>query len=474
MALDYTDRYPGQVDTGDPNFPHGKAQDISVEGDGSGTPFQADIVNDIWGFLQAILVAAALTPSGLVDNANVSQYLSGLELIFDANNVTHQGVQADGIADDTAAMNAAIAAAGAGDAATTLFCPPGIYRFTDKLLRHPKVSLRGVPGRTIFKIDDPSNRLFSFESGTWTGETEDFGLTLEAAQTHTGDLIYIDPAASTVRHRFSACAVNRSAQLAQGNILYDSTSGPEITFDGCHLVSGKTATSETFRCGGRVQFLGGELTMAPAATADLISGSGDILLSGVRLTCAATVAGNSFVNLAGLRARIIGCALNVSGLFAYLINVVAGGFAQVSGCDLAKDTVAGSRYKYTSGPLTSGSSLQMFGSAGSASASKTIDDDFASADIAFTAAAAPNLTLPHILVLGQTFDAVVRNNHGSGSWGSDFFVFNAQGTDAIAYSATGLDALASGSAISIRFLATRNVVTDLYTWMQIGAHQLLT
>jgi hypothetical protein len=77
MAIDYGVAYPAQTDT-DAAYPQGKAKNVSVPGAGDGTPWTADVVNDIWGFLQALIKSVGATPSGSPDTANVSQYLQSL------------------------------------------------------------------------------------------------------------------------------------------------------------------------------------------------------------------------------------------------------------------------------------------------------------------------------------------------------------------------------------------------------------
>lgn len=84
MALDYAARYPSQIDASDPAYPQGKAQNVSVPGDGTGTPWERDLVNDILGPLQAALAEAALSPSGTPDNATTSQYLDALKAVIRA------------------------------------------------------------------------------------------------------------------------------------------------------------------------------------------------------------------------------------------------------------------------------------------------------------------------------------------------------------------------------------------------------
>lgn len=83
MALDYRVTYPSQVLTDDLlNYPFGKPRNLSVPGDGTGTPLEAQWLRDVWGLLQAILVDAGVTPSGNPDTAQVSQYLDSLKTIF--------------------------------------------------------------------------------------------------------------------------------------------------------------------------------------------------------------------------------------------------------------------------------------------------------------------------------------------------------------------------------------------------------
>jgi hypothetical protein len=81
MAIDPSALYPGQVIIGDPDYPRGKARNVTVAGDGSGTPLEAQVVNDIWGFQQALLDAVQVSPSGTPDTAGVSQYLDAIKSI---------------------------------------------------------------------------------------------------------------------------------------------------------------------------------------------------------------------------------------------------------------------------------------------------------------------------------------------------------------------------------------------------------
>jgi hypothetical protein len=80
MALKPIDRYPAQIDA-DADYPHGKARNSVTFHDGTGTPYEKDIVNDLFGFQQALLVAASLEPTGTPDSATSSQYLDAVRAV---------------------------------------------------------------------------------------------------------------------------------------------------------------------------------------------------------------------------------------------------------------------------------------------------------------------------------------------------------------------------------------------------------
>ncbi len=84
MAIRPLVAYPGQTDASDPGYPHGKAQNQNVVGEGTGTPLEAKWVNDVWGFLQALLNVADVTPSGNPDKVGASDYVTAIATLIDA------------------------------------------------------------------------------------------------------------------------------------------------------------------------------------------------------------------------------------------------------------------------------------------------------------------------------------------------------------------------------------------------------
>lgn len=82
MAIIPETEFPGKIIPGNANYPYGQARDITTPSDGTGTPLRASLVNDIFGFLQATLIAGGVTPSGAPDTAVASQYLTAIENII--------------------------------------------------------------------------------------------------------------------------------------------------------------------------------------------------------------------------------------------------------------------------------------------------------------------------------------------------------------------------------------------------------
>jgi len=72
------DLYPAQVISGDPGYPHGKARNVLVLNDGTGTPLEEKWLNDVFGAFQALLVAAGITPNGAAETALSSQILDAI------------------------------------------------------------------------------------------------------------------------------------------------------------------------------------------------------------------------------------------------------------------------------------------------------------------------------------------------------------------------------------------------------------
>lgn len=82
MAISINEQYPGKTAGVSTAYPYGKARNVTAPSDGTGTPWEAAIVNDDQGFKQALLQAAGIIPRGVPDSATASQYLDALKAIF--------------------------------------------------------------------------------------------------------------------------------------------------------------------------------------------------------------------------------------------------------------------------------------------------------------------------------------------------------------------------------------------------------
>lgn len=79
MAINPSSRYPGKIRSADTAYPFGSARNVTTPGDGSGTPWDENLINDMWGLFQKLLQTSAITPSGDPDTVQASQYFDALQ-----------------------------------------------------------------------------------------------------------------------------------------------------------------------------------------------------------------------------------------------------------------------------------------------------------------------------------------------------------------------------------------------------------
>jgi hypothetical protein len=82
MAIKPDVNYAGKINAADANYPYGSARNVTVPGDGTGTPWEAAGVNDVYGFQQKLLNAAGITPSGNSETIVASDYFNALVKLF--------------------------------------------------------------------------------------------------------------------------------------------------------------------------------------------------------------------------------------------------------------------------------------------------------------------------------------------------------------------------------------------------------
>lgn len=73
MSINPETQYPGKVEQATPANPFGTARNITIPGDGTGTPWESAIQKDNWAFQHAMLINAGMEPNGNPDVADNSQ-----------------------------------------------------------------------------------------------------------------------------------------------------------------------------------------------------------------------------------------------------------------------------------------------------------------------------------------------------------------------------------------------------------------
>ena len=80
--LDLNATYPGQTAGPTANYPNGEPRNVTVSGDGTGTPLESQWVSDLRGWMEKVVSDAGITVSGVADTALVSDVLTGLQTLL--------------------------------------------------------------------------------------------------------------------------------------------------------------------------------------------------------------------------------------------------------------------------------------------------------------------------------------------------------------------------------------------------------
>lgn len=99
MAINPETQYPGKIAAATAAYPYGAARNVTNPSDGTGTPWEAACINDVFGFFQAMLKAADIVPTGDPETAQASQYLDSLRKLLPPTPVggiiMYDGLEAD-------------------------------------------------------------------------------------------------------------------------------------------------------------------------------------------------------------------------------------------------------------------------------------------------------------------------------------------------------------------------------------------
>lgn len=466
MALNLLARYAGQMATTDPvGYPYGKAQNVTVEGDGTGTPLEADLVNDVLGMLQALLVAAGITPSGAPDKANVSQYLDAIKRLADAARATFpvSNFGADptgGASSQTAIQNAINAAAVSGG---IVWFGPGYFLYTH-LDVPDNVSLRGTPGATYLALDHATNGAITLTQVNSGPETFCSDIIFVGNVANTGTCV---ENASGARMTFIRCSFGSGLN---GKLARVQTTASELTFFDCRLaVSGTLNGIEAND--GKLRILGGKISMPATYAASLVLVDNS---ANVELACAFD-----------LKAHTTGAAkiaYNISTTAPLTMHDCKVDATGMAGAVTGLDWAAGALVRSHGNEWIGSSALTRFGSAAAgdgsfldlvpgvlqnaaASATITLTDGCRSERVISTVSAAPTVKLPKALFRGQKYSVSLFNSGGS-TWSGAVTWQKADGSAALVEAAASFTGLVVGQSYTMNFVVVE--ISGALYWQQVG------
>jgi hypothetical protein len=95
MAIDPSTEYSGKITAPDADYDYGSAKAVTTPTSQDGTPWSLKLVNDLFGFQQALLKVTGIVPSGNAETQLASQYLSALSEIITTLNFGEDVVNTD-------------------------------------------------------------------------------------------------------------------------------------------------------------------------------------------------------------------------------------------------------------------------------------------------------------------------------------------------------------------------------------------
>ena len=156
MSINPETRYAGKINSADANYPYGSARNITTPGDGTGTPWEEDLVNDIFGFQQSLLSDASIVPSGSPDKVGASQYLEATKVVANiAGDIINVALHPYDV-DLTGASDAstALSSAGTGKSIKKVYLPGGVYRLNSNASMDADVDLILGKGVTFVGVGE--------------------------------------------------------------------------------------------------------------------------------------------------------------------------------------------------------------------------------------------------------------------------------------------------------------------------------
>lgn len=344
-------------------------------------------------------------------------------LVFNVKSPAY-GATGDGVTNDKAAIDAALAAAVAAGGGTVYF-PKGTYRITSALVWDYRVNMLGVGlGLSIISIDAAAEKTVRFTGATaLVAPTVIQGMTFQAAQansaaifdleatsrvaflgcyfgaTSNGTGSHIDVNASSSRVLARDCIFNIRGNASPAITFDSGTSGSWVSVESCRLIGPATLNASWLdleRC-FRVRVVDCELNGSDNST----TGTNYGIAAGAATSARVVITGNHFYG----------------GAFTAAIRITSACRVHVSDNSFTGVTAVYS----IAALLDDNSTLQLEGSlrATSALAAFTIPDGLAQYELVSTGTN-PTFTMPMEYVDGQRLTVFVTNDSG-GNWANVLF-----------------------------------------------------
>ena len=264
MSLNPETSFVGKIAPSDANYPYGSARDITTPGDATGTPWKALLVNDIFGFQQAMLNYANIVPSNSPDTILASQYLESLQ----------QLVAGSTYLVDSGAANAYLASVVANAPVIRSLITGATYRFTpaNDNTGASTVDVQGLGAKTIKRSDG---------SAVQAGDIL-AGILLEMDYNGTDFLlrtISVGGAGLFNQANINQALININKQTGTTYTLTLSDRGGMVSLDNAAAITltvpldASVSYPEGTVIAG-VQFGAGQVTIAPAGGVTIIDDSG--------------------------------------------------------------------------------------------------------------------------------------------------------------------------------------------------------
>lgn len=383
-------------------------------------------------------------------------------LVFNVKSPVY-GAVGDGVVNDQAAIQAALAAAVAAGGGIVYF-PAGTYLISSAIDWDRRVSIVGAgPAITSITTSSATNaRIITWTSGA--ASTEQLlvsGLSFKSTVSNSGTQVLTTVQCNIV---FDRCNFNASSTSVGIGVDIASLSS-EVSFRNCIF----KANGTTYTAVGN----GGTTTTLKFHQCAFLTTAGAFGGALYRHSCQSVVTDCTFdlssVSSAGTNYGIEATSatgLTVTGCqfksnlqnFTACVSMVAGAVVTVDQCLFGNNTP----YLLTGSVLASSSKLQFFGDVNIASSVAPVIPDAVLVAMMESTTTVPTWTMPEIFFPGQVLHVIVRNNSGGG-WATMNF------SGIVAVGGVTIPALTDTSSGYVMFIAADLTSPGTYGWQAVAA-----